>query len=108
MPNKLENGAQCSFSVLFAGYLRFLSFHFTCFFHSQSFQQVSRVKETKLCCKYCNLSVSVGLNVWFTTNGMCVKNKTYISEVGPDPDYRSRLRQDSAFFFRTRIRIRSQ
>jgi len=23
------------------------------------------------------------------------------AEVGPDPDYRSRLRQDSAFFFRT-------
>jgi len=30
------------------------------------------------------------------------------AEVGPDPDYRSRLRQDSAFFFRTRIRTRSQ
>jgi len=29
-------------------------------------------------------------------------------EVGPDPDYRSRLRLDSAFFFRTRIRTWSQ
>jgi len=29
-------------------------------------------------------------------------------EVGPDPDYRSRLQQDSAFFFRIRIRSRSQ
>jgi len=28
----------------------------------------------------------------------------YASEVGPDPDYRSRFRQDSGFFFRTRIR----
>ena len=26
----------------------------------------------------------------------------YEPEVGPDPDYRSRLRKDSAFFFRTR------
>jgi len=26
------------------------------------------------------------------------------AEVGPDPDRRSRLRQDSTFFFRTRIR----
>jgi len=26
------------------------------------------------------------------------------AEVGPDPDCRSRLRQDSVFFFRTRIR----
>jgi len=30
------------------------------------------------------------------------------SEVGPDPDYRSRLRQDSVFFFRTRTRFWSQ
>jgi len=28
----------------------------------------------------------------------------YASEVGPDPDYRSRFRQDSGFFFRTWIR----
>jgi len=26
------------------------------------------------------------------------------AEVGPDPEYRSRLRQDSAFFLRTRTR----
>jgi len=30
------------------------------------------------------------------------------SEVGPDPDFRSGLRQDSAFFSRTRIRTQSQ
>jgi len=30
------------------------------------------------------------------------------AEVEPDPDYRSRLRRDSAFFFKTRIRTRSQ
>jgi len=29
-------------------------------------------------------------------------------ELGPDPGFRSRLRKDSAFFFRTRIRARSQ
>jgi len=29
-------------------------------------------------------------------------------QVGPDPDYRSRLRPDSAILFRTRIRTRSQ
>jgi len=31
-----------------------------------------------------------------------------VAEVGPDPDYRSRLRQDSDFFFRTRIRTCSE
>ena len=31
-----------------------------------------------------------------------------VAEVGPDPDNRSRLRQDSAFFVRTRIQTRSQ
>jgi len=31
-----------------------------------------------------------------------------LTKVGPDPDYRSRLQQDSAFFFQTRIRNRSQ
>jgi len=30
-----------------------------------------------------------------------------VAEVGPDPDYRRRLRQDSAFLFWTRIRTRS-
>jgi len=30
------------------------------------------------CCKCCNLSVSVVLNVRFTTNGMCMKNNTHI------------------------------
>jgi len=33
---------------------------------------------------------------------------TSAAEVGPDPDYRSRLRLDSAFFFRSQIRTRSQ
>jgi len=27
-------------------------------------------------CSCCNLSGDVALNVWFTTNGMCVKNNT--------------------------------
>ena len=41
-PDKLENCAQCWFSKLIAGYLylHFFSLHFTCLFHSQSFQQV--------------------------------------------------------------------
>jgi len=30
------------------------------------------------CCKLCNLSVSVVLNVQFTTKEMCVKNNTHI------------------------------
>jgi len=29
-----------------------------------------------LCLHYCNLSGGVALIVWFTTNGMCVKNNT--------------------------------
>jgi len=33
------------------------------------------------------------------------KSHYYQPEVGPDPEYRSRLRQDSAFFFRTRSQI---
>ena len=40
------------------------------------------------------------VQVWFRFN----ENMTLLAEVGPDPVYRSRLREDSAFFFRTRIR----
>ena len=30
-------------------------------------------------CKYCSLSVSTVMKVWFTTNGMRVKNNTYVT-----------------------------
>ena len=39
--------------------------------HFRSLQQVERI----YCC---NLSGGVALIMWFTTNGMCVKNKTII------------------------------
>ena len=31
------------------------------------------------CCKCCSLSVSVVVNVRFTTNGMCMKNNTHVA-----------------------------
>jgi len=40
---------------------------------------------------------------------LLISHKTWSpTEVEPDPDYRRRLRRVSAFFFRTRIRKRSQ
>jgi len=30
------------------------------------------------CCTCCNLSAGVALNMWFTTNRMCVKNNTHV------------------------------
>jgi len=55
-------------------YLSFLSLHFTCLFHSQSFQKSS---PALLQCG--SLSASVVVNVRFTTNGMCVKNNANVA-----------------------------
>jgi len=43
-----------------------------CRFHKKNVQSVRFVVKRKGCC--CNLSVGVALIVWFTTNGMLVKN----------------------------------
>ena len=39
----------------------------------QRLMRTSAIKVHEMCC---NLSVGGALNVWFTTNGMCVKNNT--------------------------------
>ena len=59
-------------TCLIAGYIYLSCFrlHFTCLFHSQSFQK----SQAQPSCKCCSLSVSIVLNVRFTTNGMCMMN----------------------------------
>jgi len=47
-----------------------------CSLHKKNVQSVRLVVKRRGCC--CNLSVSIVLNVWFTTNGMCTKNNTHI------------------------------
>ena len=44
--------------------------------HTKNVGSVWFVVKRRGCC--CNLSVGVALIVWFTTNGMCVKNNTII------------------------------
>jgi len=43
-----------------------------CSFHKENVRSVRFVEKRNGCC--CNLSSGVALNVWFTTNGMCMKN----------------------------------
>ena len=74
---KSENGAQCCFNKFdcrlfiskFSQFAFYLSLWLSCI--SKSLAQP--------CCKCCNLSVSVVVNVRFTTNGMCVKNNTHVA-----------------------------
>jgi len=47
-----------------------------CSLHTKNVRSVWFVAKRRGCC--CNLSGGVALNVWFTTNGMCVKNNTHI------------------------------
>jgi len=44
--------------------------------HTSSVRSVWFVVKRRVCC--CNLSAGIALIVWFTTNGMCVKNNTII------------------------------
>ena len=44
--------------------------------HTKNVRSVWFVVKRRRCC--CNLSGGVALIMWFTTNGMCVKNKTII------------------------------
>jgi len=75
-PNRLETGAQCCFNKsdcrLFIS--KFSQFAFYLFLTPL----VISKNLAQLCCKYCNLSVSVVLNVRFATNRMYVKNNTHI------------------------------
>ena len=48
------------------------------------------------------------LSVFFGTRSGFFGEDRLATDVGPDPDHRSRLRQDSIFFFWTWIRTRSQ
>ena len=76
VPEKLENGAQYWFNK------------FDCRLFISKFSQfevylilsLSVISKSlaQPCCKCCNLSVSIVLNVQFTTNGMCVKNHTHV------------------------------
>jgi len=75
-PDKLEMVPNNVVTSLIAGYLylSFVSLHFPCLFLSQSFKSLAQP-----CCKCCSLSVSVVVNMRFTTNGMCGKKNTHVS-----------------------------
>jgi len=77
-PDKLENGAQCCFNK------------FDCRLFASKFSQfafylcisLSVVSESlaQPCCKCFSLSISFVVNVWYTTNGMCVNNNTHVAQ----------------------------
>ena len=75
-PNKRENGTQRCFSK-FDCRLFIYEFLQFAFYLSLSFSVIS-LSPAQPCCKCYNLSVCVALNVWFTMNGMCMKNNTHI------------------------------
>ena len=74
--DKLENGVQCCFNK-FDCRLFMSKFSQFAFYLSFSLSVISK-NLAQLCCKCCNHSVSVVLNVRFATNGMYVKNNTHI------------------------------
>jgi len=55
-------------------YLSFLNLHFTCLFHSQSFQ-----KSSPTLLQVLQPLISVVVDVRFITNRMCVKNNTHVA-----------------------------
>jgi len=75
-PNRLETGAQCCFNK-FDCRLFISRFSQFAFYLSLSLSVISK-SLAQPCCKWCNLSVSVVLNVEFATNGMYMKNNTHI------------------------------
>ena len=83
-----------------------VSSHWLWFESSHSVKNVSRVtivlKVIRFESESPNLVTRVDWSHWNVSRYHCTP------EVGPDPGCRSRIRQDSAFFFRTRIRSRSQ
>jgi len=75
-PGKLENGAQSCFNI-FDCRLFISKFSHFALYLSLLLSVISK-NLAQLCCKCCNHSVSVVLNVRFATNGMYVKNNTHI------------------------------
>jgi len=75
-PDKLKNDAQCCFSK-FDCRLFISNFFQFAFYLSPSLSVVS-TSLAQHCCKCCNHSVNVVLNVRFTINAMCVKNNSHI------------------------------
>jgi len=44
-------------------------------------QRLRSTRLAQLCCKCCSLTVSVVVNVWFTTNGICMKNNSHVARI---------------------------
>jgi len=76
-PDKLENGSQCCFNK-FDCRLFISKFSQFAFYLSLSHSVISKSLAQPFC-KCCSLSVSIVLNVRFTTNGMCVMNNTRVA-----------------------------
>jgi len=74
--DKSENGAQCCFNK-FECRLFISKFSQFVFYLSLSLPFISMTLGQP-CCKCCNLSVSVVVNVWFITNGMCMKDNAHV------------------------------
>ena len=77
VPNRLWNGAQCCFNKFDCRWFTSKFSHFAFYLSLQL--SVASKRLDQICCKYCNLSVSLVVNMWFTTNGMCVKNNTHVA-----------------------------
>jgi len=76
-PDKSENGTQCCFNK-FACRLFITKFSQFAFYLSLSHSVISKSPAQPFC-KCCSLSVSIVLNVRFTTNRMCVMNNTRVA-----------------------------
>jgi len=74
--HKIKNDTQCCFNK-FDCRLFISKFSQFAIYLSLSLSVIS-ASLTQACCRYCNLSLSVVLNVRFTTNAMCVKNNLHI------------------------------
>jgi len=75
--DKLENGAQCCFNR-FVWRLFISEFSQFAFYLSLSLSVISKNLAHSFC-KCCSLSISVVVNLRFTTNGMCMKNNTHVA-----------------------------
>ena len=73
----LENGTRCCFNK-FDCSLFISKFSPFAFYLSLSHSVISKILSRPFC-KCCSLSVSIVLNVRFTTNGMCVMNNTRVA-----------------------------
>ena len=72
----VKNGAQCCFNNFDCRLFRSKFSQFA--FYLSLLLSVISESLAQPCCKCCNLSASVLLNVQLTTNGMCVKTNTHI------------------------------